>query len=550
LLDRSDSRIALTKVIGGGPQTVAINQLGPDHRILTFAGLPFTYHVDGHRATDGEHAFDVDALGRIVRVHALDGTTLAEFGYDALSRLANGAINGESFSRSFAGDRWIEEARGANGSIRQASQHPLWEQSLCITEQASTFYVHSNAGLSTSCVVDSLGTVREKHRYGPFGIPEVLDGDGNLQIGPMAAAVEPHWRGMAFVAGLGLYLTPQRAYDPKCGVFLARDPLLFRDSASPYAYACHNPVDFSDSTGWDKSRANQADQWVKETVIDASEVDFYSSRDKPPSEPDHRFGYYPIRKIDERLGKRFGSAWLYLKTSMPAIQVLANADEFNPYNIPDHFLSAGRYARRWIWFDRRGQTAAGLMELLNGHGEAVALVGAAELGLAGLKGGVSAARSVDWAGLHNDQRGAIAIPFSGSASPPSVDPQGFRRGGNAYKAVLGVERTSLELLAEDPLHVSMGRELSFDALLPDGTTVGVRFDELFMTPEGSLLNAESKFGQHAGFTMNERMAGVPQETSIRAIPTAATAERTGLPAGQVVQIQTRVFRWLWEGVSK
>lgn len=37
--------------------------------------------------------------------------------------------------------------------------------------------------------------------------------------------------------------------------------------------------------------------------------------------------------------------------------------------------------------------------------------------------------------------------------------------------------------------------------------ISVKFDELFVTPDGYLLNAESKFGRYAGLTSNEAEAG-------------------------------------------
>lgn len=130
----------------------------------------------------------------------------------------------------------------------------------------------------------------------------------------------------------------------------------------------------------------------------------------------------------------------------------------------------------------------------------------------------------------------------------SVDPPGFRRSGNAYKRILGVERTLVELLEEDPNYVSLGREMGFEVRRLDDPfmePVRVRFDELFVTPDGYLLNAESKFGQYAGLTRNEAKAGYSQEVALIAVPSDATALRAGLAPGQPVLIFTRVFRWMW-----
>ena len=95
--------------------------------------------------------------------------------------------------------------------------------------------------------------MRERHLVRPLGAPEVFAGDGVTPIPAATAAVEPMWRGMPLLATIGKYATPQRLYDPEHGVFLARDPLLYADSPSPYVFAAHNPVDFADPSGFAKA---------------------------------------------------------------------------------------------------------------------------------------------------------------------------------------------------------------------------------------------------------------------------------------------------------
>jgi hypothetical protein len=137
----------------------------------------------------------------------------------------------------------------------------------------------------------------------------------------------------------------------------------------------------------------------------------------------------------------------------------------------------------------------------------------------------------------NTAREAVQRTIAGTPAYKSVV------GTPAYKSVVGVERTFFEL-TQDPHYVSLGRELSFDVMHPEtGEWIRLRFDELFVAPEGNLLNAESKFGLYADFTSGQRAVGVPMELDLTAIPTDASAARTGLTAGEPVTISVKVFKW-------
>jgi RHS repeat-associated protein len=271
--------------------------LGPDHRIVTAAGNPITHHPDGPRATDTHQHYDIDALGRIVRVRdATTGAVTAEFTYDALSRAATGDLAGTAFKRSFLGTTLIQETRGAADEVRQATPHPLWAQPLSVSDSANTFFIHPDEGLSTLCVTDATGTVQERHRYGPFGAPRLYEGDGVTSLAPGDAASEPRWRGMPLINAIGLYASTQRLYDPDLGVFLDRDPRLYVDSPSLWVFAAGNPVDFADPQGSAKSPiGNTQIELRPDDLIRSRKYDQTLIYDLPPDETGYRgedyFGY-------------------------------------------------------------------------------------------------------------------------------------------------------------------------------------------------------------------------------------------------------------------
>lgn len=246
-LDLADARIERT--VSGN--TIAYTH-GPGH-VMTGAGAAaITYHPDGHRQGDARHTYDVDVLGRVVRIRdAATGAVQVEITYDALSRPASGVAGGVPFTRSFVGASWIEERGGLPAPVRQQSLHPFGGAPLLVLDSSSVRYIHQDDGLSTMCVTDGAGIVRERHRHDSFGVLTRLAADGATPV-PFDI-VEALWRGMPMVADTGLYATPRRLYDPELGVFLARDPLLYADSPSPYAFAGHNPADFVDPSGLSKT---------------------------------------------------------------------------------------------------------------------------------------------------------------------------------------------------------------------------------------------------------------------------------------------------------
>jgi hypothetical protein len=225
---------------------------------------------------------------------------------------------------------------------------------------------------------------------------------------------------------------------------------------------------------------------------------------------------------------------------------------FEMYGALDDAMRRSRFSAEW-------QAAADMAPLFPAMGLAMETAGILTY-LRGLLSDVGqkiadvswmfALSSVTTGGIGGFSLGGTSSKTIGKAfkTMASVDPPGFRRSGNAYKAVVGVERTLFELLEEDPRNVSLGRELEFTVRQLDKPLmepVKVKFDELFVTQDGMLLNAESKFGQYAGLTPNERKAGYSQEMALIGVPSDSAALRSGLTPGQPVLILTRMFRWNW-----
>jgi RHS repeat-associated protein len=186
------------------------------------------------------------------------GADLAHLQYDALSRPAAGTLGGELFARWFVGHQWVHQATGMAAAISQRSLHPLTARAFRQADLAGELYIHADASESSLCVTHGAGAVQERHRFGPFGEPQLFEPDGVTPLATTASAVRPVWRAMEHLGATGLYAASVRLYDPRLGEFTGRDPLLFIDSPSPYAFAGHDPADFLDPLGLAKAPLGDA----------------------------------------------------------------------------------------------------------------------------------------------------------------------------------------------------------------------------------------------------------------------------------------------------
>lgn len=265
----------------------------------------------------------------------------------------------------------------------------------------------------------------------------------------------------------GLSYHGARYYAPWLGRWGSADPIGIGDGLNIYAYARCNPVRFIDGLGTQCMQAitvgseGQAPQQCSPDAYEGGSVPKASlsgpssikqksggaaksapatrqarqsnkavtpaPEQLPPPEPDHRFGFYPVKEASEKLGQQAandfkegkylqGLAKSYLQSKLSdAVMV----EDLMPYNIPDHFLAAGQYAKRWVWYSMRGQSGKGLWELGKGHLQAASIVSSVSL----MEAGVSKAIGPTVIELESSLKpGALAKNPGNLPSPTRLDP--------------------------------------------------------------------------------------------------------------------------------
>jgi RHS repeat-associated protein len=100
------------------------------------------------------------------------------------------------------------------------------------------YYARDHLG-SIRDVLDETGQSIARYDYDPYG--KLIDGSGRMP--------EFGYAGMHYHAASGLYLTKYRAYDPKDGRWLSRDPIEEAGGVNLYSYVGGNPLSYIDPLG-------------------------------------------------------------------------------------------------------------------------------------------------------------------------------------------------------------------------------------------------------------------------------------------------------------
>jgi len=210
------------------------------------------------------HDFEYDANGNTIRVitTSADGLTTSEVTYewDAWDQLV--AINKSSHRSEFTYDgsgrrvkikeisasgpaqEWwylwdgleIAEERGVSGNVWRM----FFAQGEDYKTDTQTYYAKDHLGSIRQNVMPSQA-MADNFSYDAYGTPEGQSlGSYNLQR---------LYTGHFYHVPSGLYLAPFRAYDPKLGRWIGRDPIAHNGGLNLYAYVQNHPLNLVDDDG-------------------------------------------------------------------------------------------------------------------------------------------------------------------------------------------------------------------------------------------------------------------------------------------------------------
>jgi RHS repeat-associated protein len=275
-LDKLGNWKTFTETTGGATTTQdrahnKVNEL----RSITIgpAVTDFKYDAAGNLKDDTVFHYRYDEENRLKAVfisvvdpltgNRVAGVAIARYKYDALGRrILKRLLNADGSTLLvtrfyYDGDRVVEERTGTQNLPSRQYIWGNYVDELLVNDPVDAFgnvvlanrlYALQNSTYSVHALVNDLGAVVERYDYTPYGEVTVLTSAGT----PLAASLVGNvytFTGRELDAESGLMHFRARAYSPKLGRFLQRDPAGFADGMNLYEYVLSRPSTWVDPFG-------------------------------------------------------------------------------------------------------------------------------------------------------------------------------------------------------------------------------------------------------------------------------------------------------------
>jgi RHS repeat-associated protein len=198
----------------GGTSTATPNGL---NQIGSLNGTAFSYDASGNLVHDDQHTYQWDAENRLIGIgYNAQPSQQTTFRYDGLGRriaimTTNGGVVYET-QYLWCGEV-LCQARTANDAV---SRRYFPEGEEITSAGALLYYARDHLGSVRDLLVTQNGSPLASYNYDPHG-------NTTQASGQIVSSVR--YAGMFYHQDSGLYLTHYRAYDPRTGRWLSRDPI-------------------------------------------------------------------------------------------------------------------------------------------------------------------------------------------------------------------------------------------------------------------------------------------------------------------------------------
>ncbi|HET7307192.1 MAG TPA: RHS repeat-associated core domain-containing protein [Gammaproteobacteria bacterium] len=249
-----DAALRLTSVEGSSSRTYGYDAAGnitgianADHstpisfndlnQIQTVGDIAYRYDANGNLIDDGIRTYRWDAANRLIAIHNKLTGHISRFAYDGLSRRTRETEIEPGTTPITADFLWcgqrICEKRKGDGEVvaRYFAQGEMHQGQ-------ALYYAQDQVG-SVVAVVDHSGSVVGRISYDAYG--NINASSGTLP--------DYRYAGLFYHQASGLSLGTYRAYDPRDGRWLSRDPLREVGGINLYGYVGSNPINRLDPHG-------------------------------------------------------------------------------------------------------------------------------------------------------------------------------------------------------------------------------------------------------------------------------------------------------------
>ena len=134
---------------------------------------------------------------------------------------------------------------------------------------ASTLFLIKDHLGSPVSIIDSLGTIKERLSYDPWGKRRAVTGATINLLTVQTLYTDRGYTGHLHADGVGLIHMNGRMYDPILARLISADPLIQSpnnlQSLNRYSYVMNNPLSYTDPTGY--SWSSFRDKWLKPIAV-------------------------------------------------------------------------------------------------------------------------------------------------------------------------------------------------------------------------------------------------------------------------------------------
>ena len=224
-----------------GPAGTKSGSYNSVNQLTGFGGQAVAYDPNGNITDDGTRTYKWDAEDRLIKVsYKAQPARSTMFRYDGVGRriaiISNDGASSTEIRYLWCGQS-LCQSRNANDIVIRR----YYSEGEAISAAGTLlYYSRDHLGSVRDVVAVQNGSRVAAFDYDPYGNPSQTSG---------RVFTDLRYAGMFYEQNSGLYLTNHRAYDPRTGRWLSRDPIYENGGLNVYGYVRSNPVNWIDVVG-------------------------------------------------------------------------------------------------------------------------------------------------------------------------------------------------------------------------------------------------------------------------------------------------------------
>ena len=209
----------------------------------------YAYDANGNLLSRGAELFRYDSANHLTSY--VRGNVSASYTYDGRGRRVRKVLGSQVVDYLYDGQQILAEYN-ASGALTARYTYGLGaDEVLMVQRGANAFFYHADPQGNVVAITNAAGLVVQRYDYDAWG--NILRAAGSFAFSGTGLVNTRTFIGREYDSESGLFHLRARAYDPRLGRFLQKDPqqgeLSNPQSLHAYAYALNSPTHFADPTG-------------------------------------------------------------------------------------------------------------------------------------------------------------------------------------------------------------------------------------------------------------------------------------------------------------